>query len=74
MHATQSMLRYSDRPTKVSPCPEGGNKCQHIKEWDKDMTQLIQEWRQEGAEVSLMVDANVSLEGKALGELIVAAE
>eukprot|EP00957_Ditylum_brightwellii_P017157 1293771-Ditylum_brightwellii.AAC.1 len=38
------------------------------KEWDKGILSLIKQWKNEKAEIVLMVDANEGLEERAFGE------
>eukprot|EP00957_Ditylum_brightwellii_P146508 11154369-Ditylum_brightwellii.AAC.1 len=44
------------------------------KEWDNNILTLVKEWKAQGAEIALMMDANKVLEEKALGELIAITE
>eukprot|EP00957_Ditylum_brightwellii_P122260 9323424-Ditylum_brightwellii.AAC.1 len=43
------------------------------KEWDKDILNLINKWKEKDADIILMVGTNEGLDEKALGELILFA-
>eukprot|EP00957_Ditylum_brightwellii_P204626 15340178-Ditylum_brightwellii.AAC.1 len=44
------------------------------KEWDSNTLTLVKQWKAQGAKFALVMDANVGLEEKALGELITTTE